>query len=108
MFVKMTLTGILVALDGGSVAFQLDNLTDQSVPADLDELVHLGARHVLCHDHYKPQTQRRVKVSSANDDAQDKALVSHLRGPATLKMRPYLDSPIEKSSTMLFLVLCVR
>ena len=31
----------------------------------------------------------------------------YLRGPATLKMRPYLDSAISKLSTMLFLVLCV-
>merc|ERR550532_3915124 len=33
--------------------------------------------------------------------------MEYLRGPATLKMRPYLDSAISKLSTMLFLVLCV-
>ena len=45
------LTGILVALNGGGVALELDNFTDQLVPADLDELVHLGARHVFSDDH---------------------------------------------------------
>ena len=35
------LTGILVALDGGGVSFELNDLADQLVPADLDELVHL-------------------------------------------------------------------
>ena len=34
------LTGILVALDGGGVSLKLDNLTDELVPADLDQLVH--------------------------------------------------------------------
>ena len=34
------LTGILVALDGGCVSLKLDNLTDELVPADLDQLVH--------------------------------------------------------------------
>ena len=35
------LTGIFIALNRGSVAFQFDDLTDQSVPADLHKLIHL-------------------------------------------------------------------
>lgn len=33
---RQILTGILVALNGGSVALKLDDLTDESIPADLD------------------------------------------------------------------------
>ena len=38
---------IFVALEGSSAAFELDNFTDEFVPSDLDQLVHLGAAHVL-------------------------------------------------------------
>lgn len=41
---------IFVALDGCGVAFQLDDLTDELVPADLDKLVHLAAAHVFGDD----------------------------------------------------------
>ena len=51
------LTSIFVALDGGSVALELDDLTDQLIPADLDELVHFGAGHVLSDDHYRARKQ---------------------------------------------------
>ena len=49
------LTGVLVALDGGGVAFKLNNLADELVPTDLDQLVHLGAGHVLSDDHYRQE-----------------------------------------------------
>ena len=42
--------GVLVTLNGGSVTFELDDLADQLVPADLDQLVHFGATHVFCDD----------------------------------------------------------
>jgi hypothetical protein len=38
-----SLTSVLVALNGGGIAFELDDLADQFVPTDLDELVHFGA-----------------------------------------------------------------
>ena len=44
------LTGILVALDGGCVSLELDDLTNELVPADLDQLVHFGAGHILGDD----------------------------------------------------------
>ena len=52
------LTGILVTLDRGCISLKLDNLTDELIPADLDQLVHFGAGHVLGHDDYKV----RIKV----------------------------------------------
>ena len=42
--------GIFVALEGRSVVLELNNLADKLVPADLDQLVHLGAAHVLGDD----------------------------------------------------------
>ena len=45
------LTGVFVALDGSSVSLELDDLSDELVPADLDEFVHLGSGHVLSDDH---------------------------------------------------------
>lgn len=41
---------IFVALDRGSVAFQLDDLSDQLIPSNLNCLVHLGSAHVVGHD----------------------------------------------------------
>jgi hypothetical protein len=38
-------------LDGGIVSLELDDLSDEFVPADLDELVHLGTSHLLGHNH---------------------------------------------------------
>lgn len=32
---------IFVALEGSSAAFELDNLTDELVPTDFDQLIHL-------------------------------------------------------------------
>ena len=46
----MSLTSIFVALDGGSVAFQLDDLADELIPSNFDGLVHLGTAHVVGHD----------------------------------------------------------
>ena len=56
------LTGILVTLDRGCISLKLDNLTDELIPADLDQLVHFGAGHVLGHDDYKV----RIKVGVRN------------------------------------------
>jgi len=42
--------GIFVALQGGSIVFELNDFADQLVPADFDQLVHLGAAHVLSDD----------------------------------------------------------
>lgn len=44
--------GIFVALEGGSVTFELNNLTDKSVPADFNEFVHFGALHVFGDDEW--------------------------------------------------------
>lgn len=104
MTVKLlaALTGVFVALNGGSVALKLDDLADEFVPADLDQFVHFGAGHVLGYDDYEKERKERGELSGKKC-----ARWEDLRGPATLKMRPYLDSPISKLSTMLFLVLCV-
>jgi len=40
--VKCVLTGVFVALNRGSVSFELNDLSYQFVPSDLDELVHFG------------------------------------------------------------------
>ena len=39
--VDLSLTGILIALNGGGVTFKLDDLTHKLVPPDLHELIHL-------------------------------------------------------------------
>ena len=54
-----SLTGILIALDGGSVSFESNDLTDQLVPSNFDELVHFWSGHVLTDDHY----QKNIKVN---------------------------------------------
>jgi len=41
---------IFVALNGGTIAFQLDDLSDQLVPSNFYCLVHLGTAHVLSDD----------------------------------------------------------
>jgi hypothetical protein len=46
----LSLTSVLVALDGGCVAFQLDDLADELIPSNFDSLVHLGTAHVVGHD----------------------------------------------------------
>ena len=46
------LTGILVALNGGVVSFNSDDLTDQFVPSDLDKLVHFRSTKVFTDDNY--------------------------------------------------------
>ena len=39
--VVLSLTGILIALNGGGVTLKLDDLTHKLVPTDLHELIHL-------------------------------------------------------------------
>ena len=46
----LSLTSVFVALDGGGVAFKLDDFSDELIPSDFDGLVHLGTAHVVGHD----------------------------------------------------------
>ena len=39
--------GLLIRLNGGLVAFESDDLTDEHVVPDTDELIHRSARHAL-------------------------------------------------------------
>lgn len=44
--------GILVALNGSLVSIQLNNFSDQLVPTDLDQFVHLGSDHLVSNDQW--------------------------------------------------------
>jgi len=92
--------GILVALDGSSVTFESDDLTDQLVPADFNELVHFGSGHVFTDD----DCQKNQLGNQLNGRAfalmkrgigplvfRGLKLEGYLRGPATLKILPYFD-----------------
>lgn len=46
-------TCLLVALDGGGIAFQFDDFTNKFVETDSNEFVHGGTGHVIGDDHYR-------------------------------------------------------
>ncbi len=49
-------TGVLVDLDGGHVSLETDDFPDELGVPDPNQLVHSGARHLLCRHHCNSNT----------------------------------------------------
>ena len=57
--------GVFVTLDGSTVAIQLDDFTDELLPTDLDEFIHLGSHHLVGNDERTSHFEHTAEVAFA-------------------------------------------